>query len=181
GKVKLVSEVFIRRYLKLEDSDGISTLPNTEIFEQLALMGVQVCRVKDQQSQLSAITHPQLEKIVKLTKARRRAKIIVSDDEDAAEDTSKQGRKIDVIDQDPDISLVQHDAEVQGMHKQEIEFKTKDISTTETLVYIRRSESKDKGKGIMTKSELVQTSTKLQQRQERAGYEAVVRLQEQLD
>nr|GEV96124.1 hypothetical protein [Tanacetum cinerariifolium] len=39
GKVKLVSEVFIRRYLKLEDSDGISTLPNTEIFEQLALMG----------------------------------------------------------------------------------------------------------------------------------------------
>ncbi|GJW85614.1 putative ribonuclease H-like domain-containing protein [Tanacetum coccineum] len=39
GKVKVVSEACIRRYLKLEDSDGISTLPTTEIFEQLALMG----------------------------------------------------------------------------------------------------------------------------------------------
>ncbi|GJS55522.1 putative ribonuclease H-like domain-containing protein [Tanacetum coccineum] len=29
----------IRRHLKLEDSDGINTLVNTEIFEQLALMG----------------------------------------------------------------------------------------------------------------------------------------------
>ncbi|GJX87196.1 hypothetical protein Tco_0339210 [Tanacetum coccineum] len=39
GKVKLVSEASIRRHLKLEDSDGITTLPNTEIFEQLTLMG----------------------------------------------------------------------------------------------------------------------------------------------
>ncbi|GJX31491.1 hypothetical protein Tco_0241346 [Tanacetum coccineum] len=39
GKVKVVSEASIRRHLKLEDSDGISTLPNAEIFEQLALMG----------------------------------------------------------------------------------------------------------------------------------------------
>nr|GEU83231.1 RNA-directed DNA polymerase, eukaryota, nucleotide-binding alpha-beta plait domain protein [Tanacetum cinerariifolium] len=38
GKVKLVFEASIRRHLKLEDSNGISTLPNTEIFEQLALM-----------------------------------------------------------------------------------------------------------------------------------------------
>ncbi|GKD16065.1 hypothetical protein Tco_1205223, partial [Tanacetum coccineum] len=39
GKVKIVSEASIRRHLKLEDSDGISDLPTTEIFEQLALMG----------------------------------------------------------------------------------------------------------------------------------------------
>ncbi|GKA64164.1 hypothetical protein Tco_0763770 [Tanacetum coccineum] len=39
GKVKVVSEASIRRHLKLEDSDGISTLPNAKIFEQLALMG----------------------------------------------------------------------------------------------------------------------------------------------
>ncbi|GJW18396.1 hypothetical protein Tco_0025832 [Tanacetum coccineum] len=38
-RVKTVTEASIRRHLKLEDSDGISTLPNTEIFEQLALMG----------------------------------------------------------------------------------------------------------------------------------------------
>ncbi|GKE02563.1 hypothetical protein Tco_1390546 [Tanacetum coccineum] len=39
GKVKVVSEASIRRHLKLEDSDGISDLPTTEIFKQLALIG----------------------------------------------------------------------------------------------------------------------------------------------
>ncbi|GKC85202.1 hypothetical protein Tco_1140919 [Tanacetum coccineum] len=39
GKVKVVSEASIRRHLKLEDYDGISTLPTSEIFEQLALIG----------------------------------------------------------------------------------------------------------------------------------------------
>ncbi|GJR99964.1 hypothetical protein Tco_0316473 [Tanacetum coccineum] len=39
-KVKvLVSEASIRRHLKLEDSEGLSSLPNAEIFEQLANMG----------------------------------------------------------------------------------------------------------------------------------------------
>ncbi|GJX82711.1 hypothetical protein Tco_0332192 [Tanacetum coccineum] len=37
-RVKTVTEAYIRRHLKLKDSDGISTLPNTGIFEQLALM-----------------------------------------------------------------------------------------------------------------------------------------------
>ncbi|GJT49841.1 hypothetical protein Tco_0975998 [Tanacetum coccineum] len=48
----------------------------------------------------------------------------------------------------------------------------KDISTTKTLVYIRRSAAKDKGKAKMDKSKPEQTKIKLQQRQERAGYES---------
>nr|GEV63521.1 hypothetical protein [Tanacetum cinerariifolium] len=39
GKIKTVTEASIRRHLRLEDSDGITTLPNIEIFEQLALRG----------------------------------------------------------------------------------------------------------------------------------------------
>ncbi|GKE20649.1 hypothetical protein Tco_1432161, partial [Tanacetum coccineum] len=39
GQVKTITEASLRRQLKLEDSDGINSLPNTEIFEQLALMG----------------------------------------------------------------------------------------------------------------------------------------------
>ncbi|GJW90126.1 putative ribonuclease H-like domain-containing protein [Tanacetum coccineum] len=39
GKVKIITEASIMRHLKLEDSDGISNLPTTEIFKQLALMG----------------------------------------------------------------------------------------------------------------------------------------------
>ncbi|GJR18277.1 hypothetical protein Tco_0966804 [Tanacetum coccineum] len=34
-----VKTAYLRRHLKLEDVDGISSLPNTEIFEQLALIG----------------------------------------------------------------------------------------------------------------------------------------------
>ncbi|GJR73076.1 hypothetical protein Tco_0085441 [Tanacetum coccineum] len=38
-KVKIVFEASIRRYLKLKDSDSISNLPATKIFEKLTLMG----------------------------------------------------------------------------------------------------------------------------------------------
>ncbi|GKF75685.1 hypothetical protein Tco_0225129, partial [Tanacetum coccineum] len=44
---------------------------------------------------------------VKSTQARRRFKIVISNDEKGQEDPSKQGRKITEIDQDPSILLVQ--------------------------------------------------------------------------
>ncbi|GJY12914.1 hypothetical protein Tco_0382223 [Tanacetum coccineum] len=39
GQLNTITEASLRRHLKLEDADGISSLPNTKIFEQLALMG----------------------------------------------------------------------------------------------------------------------------------------------
>ncbi|GJS04199.1 hypothetical protein Tco_0320707 [Tanacetum coccineum] len=39
GKVKIVTEASVRRHVQLADSDGISSLPNTKIIEQLSLMG----------------------------------------------------------------------------------------------------------------------------------------------
>ncbi|GKB32400.1 hypothetical protein Tco_0871801 [Tanacetum coccineum] len=47
-----------------------------------------------------------LKKTVKSNQARRRAKIVVSDDEEDLEDSSKQGRKIEEIDQDVGVTLV---------------------------------------------------------------------------
>ncbi|GJT10369.1 hypothetical protein Tco_0857411 [Tanacetum coccineum] len=80
-----------------------------------------------------------LEKIAKSSQARRRARIVVSDDEDDLEDPSKQGRKIAAIDQDPGISLVQHDAEIQGRYGHDIEFNfdfntAKEVSAAEKVV-----------------------------------------------
>ncbi|GJV87541.1 hypothetical protein Tco_1531479 [Tanacetum coccineum] len=138
---------------------------------------------------------------------------------DNLEDPSKQGRKIAEIDQDPTISLVQHDAKIQGRHEHDMEFNfdldvAKDVSTAKivstagavvtkpvstgctagptvstadditmakTLVYIRKSATKDKGKGKMDESKPVQTKTKMQQEKERLGYEEVVRLQAKLE
>ncbi|GKF19283.1 hypothetical protein Tco_0067921, partial [Tanacetum coccineum] len=85
-----------------------------------------------------------LEKIAKSSQARRRARIVVSDDENDLEDPSKQGRKIAAIDQDHGISLVQHD-EIQGRYGHDMEFDfdfdaakevftaEKDISTAEPV------------------------------------------------
>ncbi|GKE93555.1 hypothetical protein Tco_1574650, partial [Tanacetum coccineum] len=39
GQLKTITEASFRRHLKLEDADGISLLPNSKFFEQLALMG----------------------------------------------------------------------------------------------------------------------------------------------
>ncbi|GKF03134.1 hypothetical protein Tco_0030057 [Tanacetum coccineum] len=47
-----------------------------------------------------------LEKTVKSNQARRRAKIVVSDDEEDLKDSSKQGKMIEEIDQDAGITLV---------------------------------------------------------------------------
>ncbi|GJZ79006.1 hypothetical protein Tco_0643843 [Tanacetum coccineum] len=47
-----------------------------------------------------------LEKIIKTSHSRRRSKIVVSDDEEDSEDSSKQGRMIEEIDQDAGVTLV---------------------------------------------------------------------------
>ncbi|GJW45570.1 hypothetical protein Tco_0077216 [Tanacetum coccineum] len=108
-----------------------------------------------------------LEKNVKTGKAKRRARIVISDDEDAAEDSSKQGRKIFDIDIDPTISLLEISTANISVSNADASVTTasasistvspprvstaEDISGAETLVYIRRSASKekDKGKAIM--------------------------------
>nr|GFB31405.1 hypothetical protein [Tanacetum cinerariifolium] len=150
GRIKTITEASIRRHLKLEDSDGITTLPNAEIFEQLALMGYGVestVPVESHQTPTNApstsppISSPsrtkltygaaytkiilkvkKLEHKVKTRQHRRRAQVVISDDEEDLEDHSKQGRKIAEIDENPSISLVQdegtswiqEDSEIQG-------------------------------------------------------------------
>ncbi|GJS44631.1 hypothetical protein Tco_0594752 [Tanacetum coccineum] len=110
-----------------------------------------------------------LEKTVKSNQARRRAKIVVLDDEEDLEDFSKQGRMIEKIDQDAGVTLV---TPTHSQEDQPEDQRRRAIST---------------GNGsVSTTSRLFSTAgasmpTKLQQRQERAGYEAAVRLQEHLD
>ncbi|GKC39307.1 hypothetical protein Tco_1051691 [Tanacetum coccineum] len=176
-----------------------------------------------------------MEKTVKSNQAKRRTKIVVLDDEDDLEDSSKQGRMIEEIDQDARVTLVIpiHSQEDQPEDQLGVFSEAKILAdaTKNVYTYTRRRRAvstssggvstasrlfstteesvsttsasmpvstagmvqevnikipspvvvKDKGKGIMTESEPKQTKTKLQQRQERAGYEADVRLQEHLD
>ncbi|GJZ19549.1 ribonuclease H-like domain-containing protein [Tanacetum coccineum] len=104
-----------------------------------------------------------LEKTVKSSQARRRARIVVSDDEDELEDPSKQGRKIAEIDQDPSISLVQHDAEIQGRYEHDMEFEfvfdaAKEVSTAEKDVSTAEQVS-TVGEAVTTTSVAVSTAS----------------------
>ncbi|GJR88370.1 hypothetical protein Tco_0212381 [Tanacetum coccineum] len=223
GHKKLITEDSLRRHLKLDDAEGISSLSNEEIFEHLAHMGYvtnseSLTFFKEeyasmpydsplhavhshgsaegsvQQHDLTALVNKlnnridglekdlqqtkktystaltklvlrvkKLEYKLKSGKARRKAKIVLSDDEEIAEDSSKQGRKISQIDEDPTISLVQDEEETPteiieehgSGEKGEMEISTANIqvstasppkvSTAVPHVYTRRS-AKDKGK-----------------------------------
>ncbi|GKC38516.1 putative ribonuclease H-like domain-containing protein, partial [Tanacetum coccineum] len=107
-----------------------------------------------------------LEKQFKTSKVRRRVRLVLSKDEDEdAEILEKNSTDTEILlDVEEPTELV----EDQGSGEK---------------VYIRRSaeKRKDKGKAIMTEPEPEQTSTKLKLRQERAGLEAAIRLQEQLN
>ncbi|GJS67944.1 hypothetical protein Tco_0682509 [Tanacetum coccineum] len=136
-----------------------------------------------------------LEKKDKLIKSRRKARIVVSDDEEDLEDPSKQGRKIAKIDQDPDIFLVQHDTEFNFDFNAAKEVSTAEetistagasvtlasiaISTAthirvsivddiaaKSLVYIRKSATKTKDKGKGIMEESESAMTKTKRQQE---------------
>ncbi|GJV60310.1 hypothetical protein Tco_1466410 [Tanacetum coccineum] len=196
GQVKTITEASLRRHLKLEDNGGVTTLPNSEIFEQLALMGTPstsqppntqptpdaeeavpmphespphsvhslgrdegslslseltvLCtnlsnKVTSLEAELAqtkqtygtALTKlikkvKKLEQTVKSTQARRRIRMVVSDDEERLEDPSKQGRKITEIDQDPSISLVQDEGT--SWIQEDIEIQEKISDDTEVVL-----------------------------------------------
>ncbi|GJS73151.1 hypothetical protein Tco_0705992 [Tanacetum coccineum] len=58
GQSNTITEASLRRHLKLDDHDGITSIPNSEIFEQLALMGYQTDSDNDEGSlKLNALTN----------------------------------------------------------------------------------------------------------------------------
>ncbi|GJV24426.1 putative reverse transcriptase domain-containing protein [Tanacetum coccineum] len=140
-----------------------------------------------------------LETTVKTGKARKRARVVLSEDEE--DDSSKQGRKISDIDEDFNTYFAQDDEVVHDQDTAKegqpedstagITVSTAPInistarethSTAGRVVYGRRSKEarKDKGKAIMTEPEPEKKSKKLLE-QERLGLEEAIRLQEQVD
>ncbi|GJS94967.1 putative ribonuclease H-like domain-containing protein [Tanacetum coccineum] len=219
---------------QLDDHDGITSLPNSEIFEQLTLMGYHTdsdkltfqkgafspqWRIgvleddlrKTKKTYSSAFTKlilrvRKLEARVKIGTVRKRAKVVLSeDDEDVEDDSSKQGRKLSdaevqektSTETEPFIQEVTPTEVIQDQgssEKRSAKISTagatkgtaeEDISTAgRTVTYKRRSEEqrtrKDKGKVIMTKSEPKKKSKK-ELEQERLSFAEAIRLEEQMN
>nr|GEU77521.1 putative ribonuclease H-like domain-containing protein [Tanacetum cinerariifolium] len=183
-----------RRHLKLEDSNGISTLPNTEIFEQLALM-----RYASNSDKLTfqkvppeshhtpsgdpTISQPPLSSPSRVSTPPHDSPLPgghtpgitptnVSSQEDQPEDKSGVLSATKVL---ADTTRVHN----YSRRKRAVSTGSGRVSTGKSTSSPRAT--KDKGKAIMTESKPEQTTTKLRKRQERAGYEATIRLQEHHD
>ncbi|GJS02595.1 putative ribonuclease H-like domain-containing protein [Tanacetum coccineum] len=255
GHSMTITEASLRRHLKLDDHDGITSIPNSEIFEQLTLMGyyiesdkltfqkgafspqwrptkeysgqevalfptmlivsepstspsritsspshshepssepspspspspepslnthliIPLVRVleddlkKTKQTYSSAFTKlilrvKKLETQIKNRKARRRARIVYSDDEDIADDSSKQGRKLSDVE-------VQEKANQESSEKGQSEVSTAGAKqgTASEVPIVSTAEPEPKKK---SKKEL---------EQERLSLVKAIRLQEQMD
>ncbi|GJS44399.1 hypothetical protein Tco_0569442 [Tanacetum coccineum] len=112
-----------------------------------------------------------LEKQVRSSKARRRARIVLSEDEDAAEDPSKQGRKISHIDTNPTISLVQDEGT--SWFQEDVETQEKN---REEYYYAGRNEELER-----KVQEEEQAKAMAEQEEERINFEAALELQRQLN
>ncbi|GJW52193.1 hypothetical protein Tco_0093544 [Tanacetum coccineum] len=128
---------------------------------------------------LYELTVKKLEQTVKTSQARRRAKIVVSDDEEDVEDSSKQGRMIEEIDQDAGITLVTptHNAtkvRTYSRRRRAVSITSGGISTAEELVSTIGASIPVSTTGMVQGHSLVLE-------QERLGLEAAMRLQEQFD
>nr|GEU62183.1 putative ribonuclease H-like domain-containing protein [Tanacetum cinerariifolium] len=112
-----------------------------------------------------------LEKTAKTGKARRKAQIVVSDDEEEFEDPSKQGRSmIEEIDQDVEVTLKKSVTTSSGRvstASRMISTAKESVSTASASMPVSNAGMVDKGKGIMEESELDVIKTKRKQEQER--------------
>nr|GEY36284.1 hypothetical protein [Tanacetum cinerariifolium] len=179
---KTIIEASVRRHLELADADGISTLPTTEIFEHLTLMGrasitassleieqgsgnISKTQTKAKPSGSSSLrTSSEGGPREKAQAQKKKGSFDSSEDKEASldkEDSPKQGRMIEEIDEDENVNLVksskQREAHEIARHRMEsddtevVDFSTAspqkdddEITLAKTLVNIKKRAIKDK-------------------------------------
>nr|GEZ00941.1 hypothetical protein [Tanacetum cinerariifolium] len=98
GRIKAITESSIRRHLKLEDSDGVTTLPSAKIFEQLALIGIANIPISIARVELSIVI-PEVSTTAKnlvyirRSAEKRKDKAIMKEDKFVQKKTKKQLEK----------------------------------------------------------------------------------------
>ncbi|GJR75278.1 hypothetical protein Tco_0087643 [Tanacetum coccineum] len=172
----------MRVVLKIKNDNLVTTLSDRIECLEATLM-------KTKKTYSSAYTKlilrvKKLESKIKIGKARRQARVVLSDDEVFEDDSSKQGRKLS-------------DAEVQEKASTDTELFIQEVTPTEVIQDQEGSEKasdevstagakkektsrQDKGKAIMIEEEPKKKSKK-ELEQERLSYAEAIRLEEQMD
>ncbi|GKA78515.1 hypothetical protein Tco_0785052 [Tanacetum coccineum] len=150
-------------------SERVPTQPSDSPLPRVNTLGSDEGRLKEQNELIDLCTKLS-EKVTSLEEDLKQTKIVygkaLTKLVKKVKKLEQQGRKIAKIDQDEGITLVQTNAESQGRFgnistagagintaSPTISTASLTISAAETLVYIRRSATKDKGKGIMQQTE----------------------------
>nr|GEZ25367.1 hypothetical protein [Tanacetum cinerariifolium] len=134
GKAVVISESLVRSDLLFDDEDGITCLTNDEIFKNLALMGYEPLSTK--------LTF-QKDEAVNQEEGDRVKRAITTDASLAAAPGQRGVRRSFIPRMKKDQETAEHSS---GDH---------DETLAETLLNIKRSLAKDKGKGIMQVTELL--------------------------
>ncbi|GKE45392.1 hypothetical protein Tco_1472676 [Tanacetum coccineum] len=127
-----------------------------------------------------------LESQVKIRKARKQTRVVLSDDEAFQDDSSKQGRKLfDEEKASDEVSTAGAKKDTANEEVPIVSTAEVDISTAGgTVTNVRRSAEKrsrqDKGKVIMFEEEPKKKSKK-ELKQERLSYAEAIRLEEQIN
>ncbi|GJV24496.1 hypothetical protein Tco_1377191 [Tanacetum coccineum] len=149
----------------------------------------------------TSLSKKKLEHTIKTSQARRRAKVMLFDTKEDAEDHSKQVKSlIKELDLDAGISLVPPHAADEGRRREVSTdsgkvsiasrlVSTADVSTASELVSTAGVKAKDKGKAIMQefeplkkiKKRVQEARFKEEQEQERIDFETALELQKKLD
>ncbi|GJY87634.1 hypothetical protein Tco_0502262 [Tanacetum coccineum] len=200
-----ITEGSLRRHLKLDDQDGITSLPTTEIFAQLALMGyatnsdkvgvLEADLTKTKKTYSSAYTKlilrvKKLEAQLKVGKARRHSR---------SHENKQVTLRIFVQEVTPTELIQDQEASgkasdevsTAGLKKSTAREELPTVSTAEatlstaggTVTYSRRSAEKrsrkDKGKAILIEEEPKKKSKK-DIEQEQLSFAEAIRLEEQM-
>ncbi|GJZ39213.1 hypothetical protein Tco_0585776 [Tanacetum coccineum] len=208
-QTKIITKASLRRHLKLKDADGISLLPNTEIFEQLALMGVPTpphdspllgghTPGSDEGSmtlnELTVLCTQLSTKVASLEQDLKQIEgnmVMHYQAHHEGEEVGTQRGRIAKIDQNPSISLVQdegtlwiqEDAEIQGRTSTDTEILLDHLEKTYECgrLLVAGEKVEKEMKAIMKEDESIQKKAKKQLEQERLGHEEAIRLQEQIN
>ncbi|GKE67593.1 hypothetical protein Tco_1521754, partial [Tanacetum coccineum] len=176
GRDNIITEASIRRHLKLQDSEGLSSFPNAEIFEQLARIStpttppsIQITHEAEETATMPHVSPlprghiPRSDEVGLESEEIREASQDVETQEKNSADTEvllEETTPTELIEDlgsgekgEKEISTANVPVSTAGA---EVSTASTDVSTAAAaLVYIRRSASKakEKGKGIMTEPE----------------------------
>nr|GEV17024.1 hypothetical protein [Tanacetum cinerariifolium] len=148
GQTFAITEASVRRHLQLADADGINSLPNTEIFYQLTLMGavVTLLRPKPRQHHLSQVSQELVQTVVSgatlpweifLFRLGLKGYLTYP-----MNHHSEKGRLIEEINKDKNVNLVSEQERVDDSLKVDDD----DTNLATILLNIQKSARKVKGK-----------------------------------